>query len=358
LQADIIGLCETCVDWNSNRISRVIQQKLNQKFKINSFIGSKTQNNINKQCLPGGTLSITVKSMVHRICDSIKDPYHMGRWTGFQYNIGNKKRLYVITAYCVNDQQIQINNQLSSNSQQYYILQQRGITSIKPRRQFIIDFCELYEQICKDTDNYVILTLDANENLENPDKEGILELMEVCRLENIYQNKHHDTTQFPTHERGSKTIDFILGTSNIMEYVTNVGYIPFNECFDSNHRGIFCDLSEKLFNNKTINTFNKVRMVGSNSTNYEGKQYVTKLYQHLKNNNAFNKAKYLLDMAKRGVLDLNEAIKDVNKLDELLTLAMVRIERQTCKKKDPVLWTPAIKQTNLIIQYWNIKLKS
>jgi hypothetical protein len=74
----------------------------------------------------------------------------MGRWSGYEYNIGNNKKLYIVTAYRVIDQPVTINNQLSSNSQQFYMLQHRGIVDTKPKRQFIIDFCEQFEAICKD----------------------------------------------------------------------------------------------------------------------------------------------------------------------------------------------------------------
>jgi hypothetical protein len=42
-------------------------------------------------------------------------------------------------------------------------------------------------------------------------------------------------------------------------------------------------------------------------------------------------------------------------MDELITKAMIRSEKETCKKKDAVLWTPDIQQSNLIVQYWNIR---
>jgi bifunctional N-acetylglucosamine-1-phosphate-uridyltransferase/glucosamine-1-phosphate-acetyltransferase GlmU-like protein len=42
----------------------------------------------------------------------------------------------------------------------------------------------------------------------------------------------------------------------------------------------------------------------------------------------------------------------------MLTKAMIRIERLTCKKMDLVLWTPELKQSNLIIQFFNIRLKA
>jgi hypothetical protein len=37
---------------------------------------------------------------------------------------------------------------------------------------------------------------------------------------------------------------------------------------------------------------------------------------------------------------------------------MLKAEKDTCKKKDLVLWTPCIQQSKLRVQYWNIRYRS
>jgi hypothetical protein len=37
---------------------------------------------------------------------------------------------------------------------------------------------------------------------------------------------------------------------------------------------------------------------------------------------------------------------------------MLKAEKDTCKKKDLVLWTPCIQQSKLRVQYWNIRYGS
>jgi hypothetical protein len=64
----------------------------------------------------------------------------------------------------VNDQQVTTNNQLSSNTQQHYILQKRGINKTKPRKQFIEDFCQQFQDISNNIINFFLLGMDANEN--------------------------------------------------------------------------------------------------------------------------------------------------------------------------------------------------
>jgi hypothetical protein len=45
-------------------------------------------------------------------------------------------------------------------------------------------------------------------------------------------------------------------------------------------------------------------------------------------------------------------------MDKIVSDGMLNAERTQCKKKDPVMWTPQIQQSNLQVQYWNIRLKS
>jgi hypothetical protein len=37
---------------------------------------------------------------------------------------------------------------------------------------------------------------------------------------------------------------------------------------------------------------------------------------------------------------------------------MLRYEKKCCSKKDPAIWTPELRQSNLIIQYWNVSIKA
>jgi Reverse transcriptase (RNA-dependent DNA polymerase) len=45
-------------------------------------------------------------------------------------------------------------------------------------------------------------------------------------------------------------------------------------------------------------------------------------------------------------------------MDKKITQIMLTSEKNNCSKKDQTMWTPEIKQSNLRIQYWNIKKKA
>jgi hypothetical protein len=266
----------------------------------------------------------------------------MGRWTGYTFRLGLDCKLNVITAYRIINQPITSSNTMATNSQQNELLQKRRITT-KPRKQFIQDFCDQFKEMCNLENEYTLVMLDANESFNQPEIGSITELIIECGLIDIYQTYHQDTSDFPTHTNGSRVLDYILGSANILQFVEKVGYIKFHVCFDSNHQGIYCDLSKTILQQQNKNEPQRQRLVGTNSTNYEGELYARHLHQHSHNNNIFNKSHQLLEDIKEGRCDNETAIKQINVMDEIVTTAMLRSEVINCKKKDPSLWTPAIK---------------
>jgi hypothetical protein len=112
------------------------------------------------------------------------------------------------------------------------------------------------------------------------------------------------------------------------EHITiyNKNRVPkFHECYNSDHRGIYCDLSCKLFDNAKINDKGtRKRLVGTNSTNYEGTQYIQQIYGHLINNNIIKKTQDLLKQVKSGTFDQQVAINQLDMLDKLITDIMLK----------------------------------
>jgi hypothetical protein len=65
-------------------------------------------------------------------------------------------------AYQVIDQKVTPSNSMSTNSLQNQILRSRGIAKVKPRTQFILDFCAKFKSTCNDPNTMTILVIDAN----------------------------------------------------------------------------------------------------------------------------------------------------------------------------------------------------
>jgi hypothetical protein len=67
LRTDIIGLRETCINWNNNTTMKIYSNTLQKQFNKVTFLASKVPKycKLNKINLPGGTVSLTVNGMVH-----------------------------------------------------------------------------------------------------------------------------------------------------------------------------------------------------------------------------------------------------------------------------------------------------
>jgi hypothetical protein len=65
LEADAVGLCETSVNWNNNKIHKRYSQLLQKTFKKTNLVVSKLANQPAKIHNPGGCVSITINTMVN-----------------------------------------------------------------------------------------------------------------------------------------------------------------------------------------------------------------------------------------------------------------------------------------------------
>jgi hypothetical protein len=137
---------------------------------------------------------------------------------------------------------------MSTNSQQRQILRSREITNVKPRTQFILDFYHQFKTKCRSPNKMTLLMINANECTSEPENQAIQHLMEECGLINIYKHIHNDHKEFPTHINGGKTIDYMLGTANILQFIHKMGCIKFHKRFQQIIPKTTSSISEKREN--------------------------------------------------------------------------------------------------------------
>jgi hypothetical protein len=357
-KADIIGLCETCTNWKNRSLKKLFQLKANRILKNPVITTTTTTLNYEDNYLPGGCCQITANSWTSRCENSIYDDFRHGRWIGTTYRVSPTKRLHVVTAYRVCEMIPTATTSLATAAQQQTMLLARGIENPNPRKQFVDDFIHQFQSLCDDSDNYFLLSLDSNANIGN-DREGLDRLITECNLVDIYTTTNQDYSEFPTQQRCSRKIDYMLGTRNLIPYISKCGYVKFNEGFDSDHRAIFCDISHNILHNDHSPNSQRRRIIGSNSTNREGERYIKHLYRNLRRHNIFDEAEKI-----EAAINTSNDEEDkqaigylINLLDEHITKLMISAEDNTVCVKDLALWSPILAQSNLVIQFWNITIK-
>jgi hypothetical protein len=208
---------------------------------------------------------------------------------------------------------------LATATQHQTMLLARGVENPNPRKQFIDDLITQFQETCDDINNYFMLSLDANANLGN-DKEGLDKLVEECNLVDVYTTMNQDYTEFPTQQRGSRKIDYMFCTRNLIPYIVKSGYIRFNDGFDSDHRGVFCDISHSILRDYHAPNSQRKRIIGTNSTNREGERYIRHLYRTLLKQNIFQEVEQLKDNINIVTDEDKQAVMFlINRLDEHIT---------------------------------------
>jgi len=111
-------------------------------------------------------------------------------------------------------------------TQQTRLLQQQGIPSPKPWKQFIQSIIHQINQWCQQVKE-VVLAIDANENLDDPksDINSIFGATENVDLHHYWYTANHKPA---THQRGSFPIDLMAESPPLAHALTHDWILPFN----------------------------------------------------------------------------------------------------------------------------------
>jgi hypothetical protein len=346
MQGDIIGLSETNTNWGCHAITKKFKDTIYWNTPGGSLTLSPIPTSYDKPYLPGGTLTLTLGKWRSYIDRKITDSEELGRWTGNSYRLSNNSKLHIITAYRVCDGQAEANSSLTAYNQQFIGIQAKGIKNPNPRQQIIDDPILQIKQLTKTTNDYIMIGIDANAEINN-DKRGLGKLCNECDLVDMYTSIHEDYENFPTHINGSKRIDYILCSPNLLRFVNKVGYIKFHEAMDSNHRAVFCDLDQSLLDAEKDDNLQQLEcLIGTNSTNHEGEKYIRELDNFCKYHKLYDKAGIIYRKLKSNTLIDKQSInKELNIIDKLLTEGMLASEKHNRKRKPKTLWSPKLSES-------------
>jgi hypothetical protein len=214
----IATLAETNTKWNQVNINaaNLNAQGTSTQVKINTACSSElTENDFQ----PGGTACVGLEKWTGRITSRINDESGQGRWSGFKIQGRQQKTLIILSAY--RPTRSNDNSDRTCHSQQWRIMRSQNIENPNPRNQFIDDLTKQINK-WKDENCEIIIGIDANEGLKEKNSK-IAKLIATTNMEQLIDINDHPET----FTRGSKPIDFILGTSAIKSAVTAGGYLPF-----------------------------------------------------------------------------------------------------------------------------------
>jgi hypothetical protein len=117
--------------------------------------------------------------------------------------------------------------------QQWTLLREAGNKNPDPIKAFYSDLEEFLSK-WKQLKYEIILMIDANETIGDKPG-GLAPIFNRIGLIDLIHHQHKIEDNVNMYARGSKRIDYILGTQTVKEHCTHSGMLPFGVGYQSNH---------------------------------------------------------------------------------------------------------------------------
>jgi Reverse transcriptase (RNA-dependent DNA polymerase) len=354
----ISGFSETNTNWHYNNIKKTITTTIQTTFSNSSvaFSANRFRPPEASPYLPGGCMQMCRGHWTGRILRTIHDPRRLSRWVGHTYRLKGSKTLTVITAYRPCRQQSNSSDQIiTATHQQTTLLYDNTGKHLDPRQIFMDDIITLIKDIESDPNHSCILMWDANESLDDPSG-AIRRLIAETTLTDAFSHIAGKTCEIPTYSRGSKRIDFILTSQQLLPFIKRAGYLAFYESNESDHRGLFIDLDETLLDTTVELKRPPKRYIGSKSKKQiisDYKQYIHKQFQI---HRIYERAEELGNHAAFYSIT-EEYLQKLNRLDKQITEIILAAEQSQVPRAFKSDWSVAIHQQALVCKYWALLCK-
>eukprot|EP00980_Cylindrotheca_fusiformis_P016561 scaffold4965_cov87-Cylindrotheca_fusiformis.AAC.3 len=222
LQAHHTGLVEINTNTRHSTALKLLYDAAKEEFLHSVLTPANSQVDCQSLFKPGGVLSVTTDEFVGRIVDKGSD--HMGRWSYVKYAGKAGKIITVVTAYqvCIRPTNAVGNTAFHQQVQQIATEAQQADSTIptpQPRLRFRMDLIRFLHEL-KRSGESIILMGDFNEDIgDSRSKLQRLFQDERLKLVDIVGRQHPSTLSLPTYIRGTKRLDFILLTEDLIPAV-------------------------------------------------------------------------------------------------------------------------------------------
>jgi hypothetical protein len=359
--SDIVGFCETGIQWTSHHTRNKIKLEARKVNKTNiNITHSKNTVKPTSSFLPGGTLLMTKNSWTGRIISPLEDPLAMGRWSGQKYRLQGNRHFYIISAYraCPKPSHNILPQSNSTFAQQFFKIREMGNPDPNPRQQFITDLTQYITDLNIKDHDMILVMLDGNEPLCRQNK-GISQLIHNTRLEDIFSLHHAESCNLPTQVKGSQRIDYMLGTTNLLPYISKCGYLPFHQDIVTDHRGMFLDIQIDMLDLTTICKAQPTRDISSQNKMKQTTKYKQYIIEQFDQHNISARASISYLQAPHITPETNGPyMKRLNKLDQQITTILLKAEKRIAPITTSLLRNSDIDSYRLLIRYWQIKISS
>lgn len=244
-QSDLLCFVETNTPWFKNDLLYAIStfdKSLWPTATKTIRASCRTEKNVSSNYLPGGTLNIIANGLTSKVQSTATD--EMGRWSKIRF-FAKGGAVVVYTVYRPNKATPATADVNSAWMQQYRHLSKTN-KNCDPRKQLLR---ELEADIKYETKMHssIIVVGDFNEDFKDNESDGIIKFMHACGLTQIFREKKN---VIPSTRGNDRAIDRIFVGYDMIPMVRQVGMVPEEVGFSSDHSGLFIDLSPDILNIK------------------------------------------------------------------------------------------------------------
>ena len=241
LDIDIQGITEHCLDTTKFPVYQTAQEIVQHQAPGQSLLSlhSSAEPALNLY-KPGGTGFLVLGESVSRLEPNGIIGDMMGRWSSLHFRRKTQPPITIITAYQVCPRPTNILGNTAYH-QQVRALSTSGQPDTHPRQAFIRDL-ESFVQSLQLRGHDIILGGDFNEALSDKNS-GILKLVTSLNLTDPFLSKFPQYPAFGTHAQGSRRIDMVFVSPNLLDSIEKIGYAPFLYTKPSDHRPLVIDIN-------------------------------------------------------------------------------------------------------------------
>jgi exonuclease III len=341
-QCDVIGFSKLNLDVSKYKVKKIVADTLHLSFDAHHCSMSTSEIPFEGIYKPGGTLTAVFNHVVTRFQSKFSDS--MGRWSSISLTGKNCRIIHFVTVYQVVNKPTM--GPFTSYQQQVSSLHLAD-RIITPRKAFCSDLTA-YLRTLKSPNYSIVLMGDMNE-VVGLELGGLSQLIGEFGLVDVISHHHSINNEVATYSRGTKRLDYVFCTANLVPAVVSCGIAPFNEHICSDHRSIFVDWDEaSIFGSAAPLLASKsTRRLQSRNLVAKG-NYLLRVKEYCDKHNVFKRLDSLQTQS-------HPEWNDVEKLDRDVTCAMMSAEKH-CRYLGPDQWSPLLKQARLKVEIYKLAI--
>jgi hypothetical protein len=222
LQCDVVGLCKIKLDMSKYKVRQTISSAIRHQFKSARHAATTNPIPFETDYKPGGTMTMSFGPSVSRFQSKYEDP--LGRWSTLLFNARKGMVVHFITVYQVVHKPLGGPYTAYQQQRSSLLLENRDLL---PRQAFLMDFDKYLQSLAPKESQFVVMG-DFNE-VVGRNASGFAKITSSFQLVDVLGHFHSVQTEVPTYARGTKRLDYVFCSADLLPAVASCGAEPFNQ---------------------------------------------------------------------------------------------------------------------------------